>query len=385
MCCSEVSRKRIRVLMIGPGEHLVGGISSLVQVLLPRLNQCVDLSYLPTVQRRPLDQSGRVSLPNIVLAANQYVRFVRELVLFRPHIVHLHTSQGLAWYKDTFFIVLARACRVKVVLHMHGGNFTERYEKSSRLRQFYTRKVLSLANAVVEVSDERRERLMRTFQMERVYAFRNCIDAEAGLFRPASRSANGAKGLFLGVVGESKGVFDLLEASASLKTSGYPLQIWIAGPEERSGDLDRARMKWQALGLEDVCHFVGTVRGDMKARLLQEASVFVLPSYQEALPMAVLEAMAAGLAIVATPVGGIPEVVRDGHNGFLVTPGDVEDLAEKLALLASDGRMRESMGQRSREIAERELDVRPYTVRLVALYESLTASGQAPDGAGTHR
>jgi glycosyltransferase involved in cell wall biosynthesis len=87
--------------------------------------------------------------------------------------------------------------------------------------------------------------------------------------------------------------------------------------------------------------------------------------------MAILEAMAAGLAVVATPVGGIPEVIRDDYNGFLVTPGDVEALAEKLAILANDRHLREVMGRRGREIAEQELDVKPYVERLVALYESL--------------
>ena len=88
--------------------------------------------------------------------------------------------------------------------------------------------------------------------------------------------------------------------------------------------------------------------------------------------MAILEAMAAGLPIVSTPVGGIPEIIADGDNGFLVEPGDVEGLTDKLAILATDRRLRQEMGRRSREIAERKLDVRPYVERLVALYESLT-------------
>jgi len=82
----------------------------------------------------------------------------------------------------------------------------------------------------------------------------------------------------------------------------------------------------------------------------------------------VLEAMAAGLAIVATGVGGIPAVVEDGYNGFLMSPGDVEALAEKLSILVEDTQLCQRMGRRSREIAERELDVEPYVERLVGLY-----------------
>jgi len=357
--------------MLGPGEGVVGGISTLAETLVPALEQRVDLLYFPTVRRRPLKESGRISLRNITLALSQYARFFPVLHRFRPHIIHLHTSQGIAWLKDTFFVLVGKACRCRVVLHMHGGNFAEIYNRSNYLIQRYTCSISSLADAVIEVSAERRRHLAQIVPIERVITFRNCINVDAISPGFSDRSSNGARALFLGVVGPSKGTLDLLEAMARLKSRGCSLRLWIAGHEEREGDLARAHTRLQELDLEDVCHLVGMVRGASKSQLLREASLFVLPSYQEALPMAVLEAMAAGLPIVATAVGGIPEVVKDGYNGFLVTPGDVEALVEKLAILASDPHLCEVMGQRSREIAEQELDVKPYVKRLVALYESL--------------
>jgi glycosyltransferase involved in cell wall biosynthesis len=157
-----------------------------------------------------------------------------------------------------------------------------------------------------------------------------------------------------------------------LKSNGHMLRLRIAGYEEREKDLERARAQLEEAHLEEMCQLVGTVRGAEKAALLNEADVFVLPSYQEGLPMAILEAMAAGLAIVATPVGGIPEVVQDGYNGFLVAPGDIGALSEKLAILVGDPQLRELMGRRSRRFAEEQLDVRSYADRLVDLYDSLT-------------
>jgi glycosyltransferase involved in cell wall biosynthesis len=108
----------------------------------------------------------------------------------------------------------------------------------------------------------------------------------------------------------------------------------------------------------------------MKTELFERANLFVLPSYNEGLPMAILEGMTAGMAIVSTPVGGIPEVVRDGYNGFLVPPGDIDALAEKLAVLAHDPQLCHLMGQRSREIVKSELDVKSYVTRLIDLYNS---------------
>jgi glycosyltransferase involved in cell wall biosynthesis len=182
------------------------------------------------------------------------------------------------------------------------------------------------------------------------------------------------KALFLGTVGPSKGAFDLLEALSLLKSNNNSLYLTFAGPEEREGDLFRVEKKLKELALEQVCRVAGPVYGAEKAQLLSEAGVFVLPSYKECLPMAILEAMAAGLAVVTTPVGGIPEVVKEGYNGFLIAPGDVKALAEKLTILAGNPNLREAMGKCSREFAEQELDVKPYINRLVALYESLAVS-----------
>jgi glycosyltransferase involved in cell wall biosynthesis len=384
----------VRVLMIGPGAGIWGGIAALNEAVVPVLARRVDLLYLPTVENRPLSESGRISARNVAVALSQYARFLRAVVRFRPRIIHLHTSRDIAWLKDTFFVLAGRVCRCRVVLHMHGGNFLEIYDGSTRLMRGYTRWVLTLTDKVIELSEERAKRLTRVIPGEHVVVLRNCVDTSAfaprqpGQFsnpeRPLQRSSpqgqRGTRVLFLGVVGPSKGTFDLLEAAARLRPNGTssseessPLELWVAGPEERAGDLARVCARAQELGLADMCHLPGVVRGASKTQLLQGSDLFTLPSYHEGLPMAILEAMATGLPVVATHVGGIPELVQDGYNGYLIRPGDVEALAEKLNLLARDPKLREIMGQRNREIAERELDVGQYVERLVALYESLIA------------
>jgi len=361
----------IRVLMLGPGEDIVGGISTLIETIVPVLEQQVDLLYFPTVKKRPLKESGKISLQNIALAPSQYARFLFALYRFRPKVIHLHTSQGIAWLKDTFYVLIAKILHCPVVLHVHAADFEELYGKKSRLMQRHTCKVMGLADAVIAVSGEWAKRLADIVPGERVFTFKNCIAVDAVSPYSSHQSRDGAGALFLGTVGPRKGAFDLLEAMGRLKSSNCSLQVWIAGHEEREGYLLRARARQEELQLGDRYKLLGTVHGAKKAELLSKASFFVLPSYNEGLPMAVLEAMAAGLAVVSTPVGGIPEVVKDGYNGFLVPPGDVKALADRLAILANDTHLQEEMGRRSREIAEKELDTKPYVKRLVALYESL--------------
>jgi glycosyltransferase involved in cell wall biosynthesis len=306
-----------------------------------------------------------------------------SLYRFHPHIIHIHTSYSIAWLKDTLFVVMGKVYGCHVVLHMHSGLFDEFYCKSCRFLRGYTDRVIKLCDAVIAVSAEFGRRLASIIPEKQVHILRNCIAVEKIVPHLLDDSANGATALFLGTVGPSKGTFDLLEAMGSLKSRGCcSLRLLVAGHEERKGDLTRARIRLQELDLEETCQLLGMVVGARKMQLFSKASLFVLPSYYEGLPMSVLEAMAAGLAVVATPVGGIPEVVRDGYNGFLVKPGDVGALAGKLAILASDQHLQETMGQRSREIAEQELDVKPYVKRLVALYESLVYCFAYNSGSG---
>jgi glycosyltransferase involved in cell wall biosynthesis len=358
----------VRVIMIGPGSELMGGITTVVETLVPTLEKRVDLRYFATVKSRPPKESGKISLRNIILAFAQYARFLAAMYCFRPQVIHLHTSQGAAWLKDTLYVIVSKILRSRFILHVHAAEFDELFAKKSSPVQYYTRKVMGFADVVIAVSEEWKKWLSQIVPPDRVLVFRNCISVDA-ITRHVS--PNGAKALFLGSVGPRKGAFDLLEAVGRLKSTGCPLQVWVAGFEERKGDFTRASGRSDELQLGDAFQLLGNVRGREKVDLLKNASFFVLPSYNEGLPMAILEAMAAGLAVVATPVGGIPEVVRDGDNGFLVRPGDVETLAEKLALLANDRTLREFMGQRSREIAEQELDVKPYAERLIGLYEAI--------------
>ena len=115
------------------------------------------------------------------------------------------------------------------------------------------------------------------------------------------------------------------------------------------GDLDAVREAIAAEGLEGAVTLLGWVRGEAKERELHEAEVFVLASYDEGLPMALLETMARGKAIVTTPVGGIPQALRDGLDGLLVPPGQPQQLADALLRFAGDAGLRDRLGASSRE------------------------------------
>lgn len=357
--------------MIGPGEGITGGISSLVDAFLPVLEERVSLFYLPSVMRRQLKDSGKLSFRNLGIAFSQYFRFLVALVRFRPQIIHLHTSQGIAWLKDTFYVLIGKAFRARVILHMHGGDFDTIDRKTPRVIQSYTRMIMGLADAVISVSTEWSTRLARLIPVKRVFTLKNCVDAQIFSLNGAREVSQTVNLLFLGRIGPLKGAFDLIDAIHCLDPRRLDFHVLMVGPEERDGDYRYAQELLENYRLADRCEVLGAVSHEAVINLLKDASVFVLPSYYEGLPIAVLEALAAGLPIIATPVGGIPEVVRDSYNGFLVTPGDIQALTNAIGKLVSDEDLRKMMGRRSREIAEKELDVYSYVDKIIALYSSL--------------
>jgi glycosyltransferase involved in cell wall biosynthesis len=360
----------IRVLMIGPGEGVGGGISSLVKTFLPILKKRVSISYLYSVKQRPLKFSGKISIRNLIIVSSQYIRFLVTLIRYHPNIIHIHTSQGLAWLKDTFFVLIGKTVRCQVILHIHGGNFFELYNKSPWFLKVYTLKMLGITDGVITVSKKNQDNILSLLTNKQVINLLNCVDTES--IQPDSTSLTKAPVnlLFLGRVGYQKGVFDLVDAIRAIHFEGIDVHVWIIGPEEIKGDYIKIFEKLEDYQLISTCEILGNISRDEVLGLLKRSSFLVLPSYYEGLPMSILEALATGLPVIATTVGGIPEAVKDGYNGFLIPVGDIQVLANRISQLITNPELRATMGRNSREVAERDFDVVSYVNKLISLYAS---------------
>jgi glycosyltransferase involved in cell wall biosynthesis len=166
----------------------------------------------------------------------------------------------------------------------------------------------------------------------------------------------------------------MLEAFAKAKRmSSVPMTLRIGG----SGELEKAKQAAISQGIADSVEFLGWVVGDAKLKLLEEADVYVLPSFHEGLPVSILEAMSYGVPVLSTRVGGIPELVREGLDGFLVEAGKVDDLADRMARLAADAALRSAMGASGRERVQAHYSEAMVVPALEALYTELTTQRRA--------
>jgi len=168
--------------------------------------------------------------------------------------------------------------------------------------------------------------------------------------RPASRVRRRPFILSVGRLSAYKGTDLLLMAFAGLAAEDRGLDLVVCGPDQSGGRLARFVAR---LGLERRVRFLGDTKPARIDSLLQECLFFVLPSRQENMPMALLEAMAAGKAVLACAVGGVGEAVRDGVDGLLVAPQDAVALARAMRRLAHDARFRRRLGMQARRSARR--------------------------------
>jgi glycosyltransferase involved in cell wall biosynthesis len=285
----------------------------------------------------------------------------------RPQVVHVHAASNASFLRKSMLLAVARAAGCRTVFHLHGACF-DRYaqEQASPLLRRWIRHTLLSASRVIALSPHWAEFLQRYAPGARVIVIPNSVPLP-----PASSVAvEPGRILFLGQIEPRKGIYELLEALAALAPRHPHAVLGIGG----QGEVDEVRRRAAALGIADRVQLLGWLTGADKQAELARAAIFCLPSHAEGLPMAMLEAMAAGKAVVVTGVGGIPHAVRDGDNGLLVEPGNVPSLAEGLgSLLDNDARRRE-LGERARATIAQEFEAGAVIERIAAVYHELERS-----------
>ncbi|MDH5739875.1 MAG: glycosyltransferase family 4 protein [Nitrospira sp.] len=193
------------------------------------------------------------------------------------------------------------------------------------------------------------------------------VDLET-FFPPKEEGTKQPVVLFVGAVRATKGAFDLLAAWTQVVAKPTHADLWVVGPDYTNGRFAR---EVQSRGHHKSVKILGPQPLSNVANLMRQAQVFCLPSHGEGTPNCVMEAMACGLPIVATDVGGIPDIVETDRTGILIPRGDTQNLAEALASLLQDSGRRARMGKAAYEFACQHLDSRRTTNRLVELYHDL--------------
>jgi glycosyltransferase involved in cell wall biosynthesis len=294
----------------------------------------------------------------------------------RPHVIYLMTSGYLGFYEKAFWGVASGLMGVKWILHPV-GSFANFYG-STMIGRPVIRTLLSGADAVMTVERQTKAMVERVARDATVWLVPNPVDSNSYSDRSALASTAGdVRILFLSALLEAKGILDLLAAMSQYKVELERVQLVVVG----SGPLhDECLRRIHELGIGESVSLAGFVDDQEKRRLLESSDIFCLPSYSEGTPIAMLEAMASGLPVVVTDVGGIPFVVQDGNQGYLVKPGDIAQLGKRLVQLAADEPERRKMGSAGRLRVRQSFDIAIVAEMFAERLNSLTRRAGSLDG-----
>jgi glycosyltransferase involved in cell wall biosynthesis len=298
-----------------------------------------------------------------------YLRQLMLPVLYRrtiknaaPDVVHINTSfEPRSIVRDS---VLAAATPkgTPIVLHVHGGRFVlQNYPSqviASRANQ-----MLRVAAKVIVLSEAEKTSLLTRVPGINIDVMPNAVDT--GEIPFAQRTASTKSILYFGRMDIPKGLPDIINACRKLAEVDCDFKFISCG----TGPDERWFVKEMRDALGERFEHRGVVKGAEKLNVLSSADIFLLPSTFEGLPIALLEAMAAGCTPVVTNVGAMAEAVDDGSNGYVIGPHDVESIVDRLQqLLSSPESQLTAMRTRARNTIEERYDVKPYVERLEELY-----------------
>ncbi len=367
--------KKPRVLLAGHLPPPVGGIGTFCQALLAsRLTDMVDLRFvLTSCQSRTLKDTGIATWQNFIEAIKDCGRFAGACLAHRPAVTHICTAPELSFLKHSFCAVFARLTGSRVVLHPH-CSFARLYAGGPFWKWYCTR-IFGLSSVVITLSNEW-SLLQKLLPRTRVIYLPNAIDIRPYQELAAERSPDADRPLellYLGYLGEKKGTFDLLAAFETMDAGQRKVVLNLVGefltiPDQRG--LEEAVGRFAQAGKE--CRLWPPAFWKAKLARFEKADIFIYPSHDEGMPMAILEAMAAGLPVVAAAVGGIPDLIRDGVNGFLAPARSPRELGRALGTLCRDGRLRSEFGGRNLRLAL-DFDIENYARKLADIYAGAAA------------
>jgi glycosyltransferase involved in cell wall biosynthesis len=296
-----------------------------------------------------------------------------KMALRRVDVLHVSLASGGSTVRKLHFVALAQLFRVPYVIHLRGGGFRDYWNTRSAPMTRVIDRMFDRARTIVvlgsfwsKVVTERRPALA-----ERIVVLPNATarrPRRSGVRDPSSPVSI----LYLGRIERAKGTPELIEAlSRLMRTPGW--KAAIVG----DGDILEARAAATRAGLDGRVQFPGWLDGDGVEERLNGADILVLPSFHEGLPNAVVEAFSHGLAVVTTPVGALPDIVKDDDTGLLVQPGSVDSLTSALARLIEDEPLRRRLGENARLVHREKLDLDGYVDRLTQIWRAAATDREA--------
>lgn len=355
------------VIIVSPSldaSKNVSGISTVTQFIIDN-NQ--ELRYIHFELGRKDNEHG--GLRRIRALTKRYHIWKQTLGANPDAIIHYNLPLSKAsLLRDPWFIRYAMRNHHKIIIHVHGGRFLTAKKVPLPIKPVLYW-VFSLNVPFIVLSSRERKIIENRFGAKNVYILPNSVAIPKGKsFSLKEGRLDGRAPIRIGYLGRiepNKGMTELLLACQKLIGEHFPFHLTLAGKEQTKDEYLPLFDQW----LGSRFTYVGVVSGQHKADFLQNLDVFVLPSYFEGLPMSLLESMSYGVVPIVTPVGSIPEVVKDGENGLFIYPHDVDSIIKCIKKVDENRQLLENLGNNARNTIFEKFNPIKYTETLNKIYQ----------------
>lgn len=353
--------KKIKVLMLGPARSVKGGMTSVVDNYYEYgLDEKVELKYIETI-----NDKGRIS--KFISEKKGYIEFKKNIDKY--DIVHIHMASRRSTFRKGKYIKIAKKKGKKVILHLHGAEFKMFINECNLKQKKFVKEILNLSDKIIALSEEWKNYLETLLEdKNKIVIIYNALVVPKNF----QKDLNNQKFLFLGKIGERKGIYDLIDVFKKVVEEFPQAHLYVGG----DGEVDKLEKNIKEAKIDKNVKYIGWVTGKEKEKYLKESSFYCLPSYNEGMPMSVLEAMAYKNVVITTNVGGIPQVIKNGENGFIINPKDKQKMFENIVKALKDENLRKKISDRARETIENKFDITKNIENLIKIYEELACGGK---------
>lgn len=331
-----------------------------------KINSTFDCHFLNLTLANDINDIGKGSIKKFILYIKKQIKIVNTIKKIKPQLCYVTpNTKGKAFYKDFITLFLLKILHQKIVIHFHnkGVSTREKQYLDTILYKYFFKNIYIILLSPSLYSD-----IEMFVKPEQVMYCPNGIPQNSPVISHFSKKQESFYLLFISNMLKAKGVWDLVNALKIVKEKGYLFHCDFIG---KWSDISESEFnqKIKSLQLEKNIIAHGAKYGNEKNFFLQQANVFVLPTHDECFPLTLLEAMEYELPCISTFEGGIPSIIEEGKNGFLIEKHNPQQLADKIIYLIKNPQICTTMGKAGKEKFLKEFTIDKFETRIKNILE----------------
>jgi len=349
----------MKVLMVGVHKSTKGGMWTVVDNYLNNKDFCrkYNIKYIASaVSGNPIKR--------LLYSIWGIIKVFFYTIFHKYDILHVHMSERMSVFRKRIVIKISKIRKSKVIIHMHGAEFETWYKSLNERNKKKVRNTLNGANKILILGEYWKDFISSLVEDEnKVEVLYNAVKCpKINMYNCKTN-----KLLFLGAIGKRKGIFDLIEAMKKIKSERVNTKLLLYGPDVTDG-IEKIIKDSQ---LEDYIEYRGWLHNEEKAKLFtSEIALNILPSYNEGLPMTILETMSYGIPNITTNIAAIPEVVNS-NNGYINSPGDYEKIAQNIIDFLANKNIRKKLSDKSFNTIYNGFSIEKHIEKISRIYEEV--------------